>query len=128
MTALAIVFAALAAIIHIYIFTLESLTWETPRTMKTFGLTTKEEVKVTKSLAYNQGFYNLFLAVGALIGIVVLFTGQLGVAQAIVITSCGIMALAGLILILSSPKMAKAALIQLVPPALAIIFISMVSA
>ena len=59
----ALIFGALAAVLHVYIFTMESLTWTTPRTRATFG-TTAAEAETTKMLAFNQGFYNLFLEVG----------------------------------------------------------------
>ncbi len=53
-----LVFAALAALLHVYIFTMESLTWTSARTRAAFG-TTAEEAETTKLLAFNQGFYNL---------------------------------------------------------------------
>ena len=55
------IFAGLAALVHVYIFVMESLRWTAPRTRATFG-TTLEEAEVTKLFAFNQGFYNLFLA------------------------------------------------------------------
>ena len=58
----ALVFASLAAVLHVYIFVLESFQWTSPRTRATFG-TTQEEAETTKLLAFNQGFYNLFLAI-----------------------------------------------------------------
>jgi putative membrane protein len=57
----ALVFAALAALVHVYIWVLESLLWTAPRTRAVFG-TSEEEAATTKLLALNQGFYNLFLA------------------------------------------------------------------
>ena len=36
----------------------------------TFG-TTEEEAQTTKLLAFNQGFYNLFLAIVTVVGIVI---------------------------------------------------------
>jgi len=48
-----LVFAALAALLHVYIFTMESLTWTSPRTRKTFG-TTAEEAETTKLLALTR--------------------------------------------------------------------------
>ena len=63
-----LVLAALAAGLHVYIFVLESLQWTVPRTRATFG-TTPEEAETTKLLAFNQGFYNLFLAIVSGIGI-----------------------------------------------------------
>jgi putative membrane protein len=60
----AMIFAGLAALLHVYIFVMESLTWTSARTRATFG-TTQEEAETTKLLAFNQGFYNLFLAIAS---------------------------------------------------------------
>ena len=73
-----LIFAALAAVLHVYIFVMESLTWTSPRTRATFG-TTAEEAATTKLLAFNQGFYNLFLAIVTGIGIGALIMGHTGV-------------------------------------------------
>ena len=69
-----LVFAILAALLHVYIFVMESLTWTSPRTRATFG-TTPETAETTKELAFNQGFYNLFLAIVTGIGVVAVFMG-----------------------------------------------------
>ena len=89
----ACVFAGLAALLHVYIFVLESVRWEHPSTRRTFG-TTPETAAITKPLAYNQGFYNLFLAIGAFIGIgcVALAAGapvQSAVGWTLVFSCCG---------------------------------------
>ena len=73
----ALVFAGLAGLLHVYIFTMESLTWTSKRTRAAFG-TTAEEAETTKLLAFNQGFYNLFLAIVTGIGIVALEIGHRG--------------------------------------------------
>src|SRR6202011_4674351 len=65
----ALVFAALAALVHVYIRVLESMLWTAPRTRAAFG-TTEEEAATTKLLALNQGFYNLFLAVVTTVGVI----------------------------------------------------------
>ncbi|OCI30697.1 DUF1304 domain-containing protein [Oerskovia enterophila] len=122
MTATALVFAGLAAAIHVYIFVLESVSWTSPRTRATFG-TTEQEAQATRELAFNQGFYNLFLAVITAIGIVVITTGSTGVGAALVLSATGSMVLAGLVLIVSSPAKARAALVQLVPPAIAVVLL-----
>ena len=70
----ALVFAALAALLHVYIFTMESLTWTSKRTRAAFG-TTAEEAETTKLLAFNQGFYNLFLAIVTGVGIAAVALG-----------------------------------------------------
>ncbi len=62
MVTAALIFTGLAALLHVYIWTMESLTWTTPRTRKVFGVSA-EEAETTKLMALNQGFYNLFLGV-----------------------------------------------------------------
>ena len=52
----ACVFAALAALVHVYIFVLESVRWRHPATRKVFG-TSEETAAITAPLAHNQGFY-----------------------------------------------------------------------
>jgi putative membrane protein len=115
-----LVLAALAALVHVYIFTLESLTWTSARTRATFG-TTPEQAEATKELAFNQGFYNLFLAVVTAVGVVVVATGSTGVGAALVLAGTGSMLLAALVLVLSSPAKARAAAVQGVLPLLAVV-------
>ena len=79
-----LVFAALAALLHVYIFTMESLTWTSARTRARFG-TTAEEAKTTRQLAFNKGFYNLFLAIVTGIGIPPVATGDTAVGVALVL-------------------------------------------
>ena len=70
-----LLFAFITAALHIYIFTMESVTWTRPATWKRFGLASQADAETTKPLAYNQGFYNLFLAIGAFIGLAALHSG-----------------------------------------------------
>lgn len=77
-----LIVAALAAVLHVYIFVMESLTWTSPRTRAVFG-TTEDEAQATKMLAFNQGFYNLFLAVVTFIGVVAVFGGATAVGAAL---------------------------------------------
>ena len=122
MTAAALVFAALAALLHVYIFTMESLTWTSPRTSATFG-TTADEAETTKLLAFNQGFYNLFLAVVTGIGIAAVVMGHNAVGAALVFAGVGSMAAAAIVLLLSSPDKARAALTQGTFPVIAIVLL-----
>jgi putative membrane protein len=117
-----LVFAALGGVLHVYIFTMESLTWTTPRTRATFG-TTPEEAAVTKLLAFNQGFYNLFLAIVTGIGIVAVALGHHAVGAALVFAGVGSMACAAVVLLASSPDKARAALIQGTFPVIAIVLL-----
>ena len=121
-----LVFAALAALLHVYIFTMESLTWTSPRTRKTFG-TTAEEAETTKLLALYQGFYNLFLAIVSGIGITVVAMGHSPVSSAVgsslIFAGVGSMAAAAVVLLLSSPDKARAALTQGTFPLIAIVLL-----
>jgi putative membrane protein len=57
--------AALVAVEHLYFWLLESVLWTAPLGLSTFDMTA-EQAAATASLAFNQGFYNGFLAIGLL--------------------------------------------------------------
>ncbi|OBJ91156.1 epimerase [Mycobacterium gordonae] len=118
----ALIFAALAAVLHVYIFTMESLTWTSKRTRATFG-TTAEEAETTKLLAFNQGFYNLFLAIVSGIGIAAMFTGHRDVGAALVFAGVGSMAAAAVVLLTSARDKARAAVTQGLFPVIAIVLL-----
>lgn len=118
----ALIFAALAALLHVYIFTMESLTWTSPRTRATFG-TTAEEAETTKLLAFNQGFYNLFLAIVTGVGIVALVLGHTGVGAALILAGIGSMAAAALVLLASARDKMRAAVVQGTLPVIGIILL-----
>jgi len=117
-----LVFAALAALLHVYIFVMESVTWTSRRTRAVFG-TTAEEAETTKLLAFNQGFYNLFLAIVTGIGIVAVATGHNAVGVALLFAGVGSMAAAAVVLLLSSPDKASAALKQGTIPLIAVVLL-----
>ena len=113
---------ALAAIFHVYFFTLESLTWRNPKTWKTFGLPSQEHAEIIRPMAFNQGFYNLFLALGSLIGIAILgINSTVGFTLMIFGSSC--MVGAGAVLFVSTKKSRKAAIIQAGPPILGVLIV-----
>lgn len=117
-----LVFAALAALLHVYIFTMESLTWTSPRTRATFG-TTESEAETTKLLAFNQGFYNLFLAIVAGVGIAEIAMGHRAVGAALVFAGVGSMAAAAVVLVVSAPDKARAAVTQGAFPLISIVLL-----
>ncbi|MDO7883571.1 DUF1304 domain-containing protein [Antiquaquibacter soli] len=125
-TALAVagsVFVGLAALIHLYIWVLESIRWSQPSTWRTFGVTSQADADTVKPMAFNQGFYNLFLGLGVIIGLVLTWSGALEAGLALVFLAAGSMVGAALVLILSSPKLARAAAIQGAAPAVGIILL-----
>jgi putative membrane protein len=117
-----LVFAGLAGLLHVYIFTMESLTWTSPRTRATFG-TTAEEAETTKLLAFNQGFYNLLLAIVTGIGIAAVALGHNAIGAALVFAGVGSMASAAVVLLASSPDKARAALTQGTFPVIAVVLL-----
>jgi putative membrane protein len=117
-----LVFAILAALLHVYIFVMESLTWTSARTRATFGIT-EEQAAATKELAFNQGFYNLFLAIVTVVGVLGVFTGSRAVGVALVFAGAGSMLAAAVVLLTSSPDKARAAVTQGTFPLVAIVLL-----
>jgi putative membrane protein len=115
-----LVLVALAAAIHVYIFALESLWWTGERARATFG-TSEEDARITRQLAFNQGFYNLFLAIAVALGILLFAFGNQLVGTTLVFTGAGAMVAAGLVLALSSRDKLRAAVVQAGPPALGLL-------
>lgn len=112
--------ALLAALLHVYIFALESLWWERPATRKVFG-TSAADARATRTLAFNQGFYNLFLALTALLGVGFVIIGLTTVGLTLVFAGTGMMLAAALVLVLSDRTKLRAAAMQGTLPLLAVI-------
>ena len=117
------VFVFIAALIHLFIFFLESIAWSRPSTWKRFGLKTQTEADIVKPMAFNQGFYNVFLAVGAGLGLVLLGAGLTQAGLALAIFACASMVAAAVVLITSSPKLWRSALIQGAAPLVGIVLL-----
>ncbi|MFI6426202.1 DUF1304 domain-containing protein [Promicromonospora sp. NPDC050880] len=115
-----LVLAAVAALVHVYIFYLESFAWTDPRTRATFG-TTAEEAEATRQLALNQGYYNLFLAIVTVVGIVLTAAGSTAAGTALVLAGAGSMVAASVVLVVSDPAKRGAALKQGLVPALGVL-------
>ncbi|WP_284227191.1 DUF1304 domain-containing protein [Mycobacterium antarcticum] len=118
-----LVFAALAAALHVYIWVLESFRWTSPRTRATFG-TTPEEAETTKLLAFNQGFYNLFLAVVTVVGLAFTISDGTRVGAALLFAGVGSMLAAAVVLLASAPAKARSAVIQGVLPLVAVVLLA----
>ena len=118
------VFVFLAAVIHVLIFFLESVLWSKPTTWKRFGLKTQAEADTVRPMAFNQGFYNLFLAIGVGVGLVLLgLPGAQQAGIALSIFAALSMVLAALVLVTSSPKLARSAALQGVAPLIGVVFL-----
>jgi putative membrane protein len=99
---------------------MESLTWTSARTRAAFG-TTEEEAETTKLLAFNQGFYNLFLAIVTVVGIVIGGFGYYDAACALIFAGTGSMLAAAVVLFASARDKARAAVLQGTFPLIAIV-------
>lgn len=115
-----LIFALVAALFHLLAFTLESLLFMRPTVHKRFNARTPEEAQATRLFAFNQGFYNLFLTIGCLLGLWLWHQGNITVGSTLVLFTCASMLGAAMVLLYSSPKMLRVALYQGLPPAIVI--------
>ena len=116
----AMVFAIFAALLHVFIFYMESISWTSEKTRSTFGMS-EEVAENTKEMAFNQGFYNLFLAIEVFAGVGLYITGAQGVGLALMLFGTGSMLAAALLLFVTSPDKRSAAIKQGTLPLIAVI-------
>ena len=114
------VLALIAALIHVEIFVLESVLWMRPAVHRRFLVRSRDEASLIRPFMLNQGFYNLFLAAGILVGLVLLRTGSATAGRAVVVFCCASILAAAVVLLGTERKLLRAALVQGVPPALAL--------
>jgi putative membrane protein len=120
MTVIITVLATLAAVLHIVFFYLESVAWARPTVHNLFGVRTPEDAAVMKPFAYNQGFYNLFLAIEVLLGVVLIGFGQTAVGFALAVFGLASMLAAAIVLLVSNRKLWKGAAVQGLLPLVAL--------
>ena len=112
MAVIASIFVALAALLHVYIFLMESVWWTRPATWRRFGVADQASADTIRPMAYNQGFYNLFLGLGAALGLVLYWTGGALPGRALVEFTTACMVLAAVVLVTTGRRYLRAALIQ----------------
>ncbi|HET9708937.1 MAG TPA: DUF1304 domain-containing protein [Gemmatimonadales bacterium] len=113
--------AILAGVVHVLIFCMESLWWTTPGVRERFRQT-PEQAHATRLFAFNQGFYNLFLAIGTFAGLALILMGHRRSGLILVSWNCLFMVGAALVLAASAPQMRRGALIQGAAPLLFLVF------
>lgn len=106
------------AVIHVYVFYLEAIAWGKPSVNRVFGLT-DAQAQTLRPMAFNQGFYNLFIAIALLLGYFWASRPD-SVAQAMILRDYGAASIlgAGVVLWLSNPKLIRASVLQAGPAAL----------
>lgn len=123
MITIATLVVALAAALHVAIFVMESISWTRPTVWKRFGVRNQADAETTKALAYNQGFYNLFLAVGAITGIVFFGIGWREAGLALVVFTMACMVAASIVLVSTGRGYVRAAFIQGTLPLIGLVLI-----
>jgi putative membrane protein len=118
MTATILIFAGVAILFHVMAFVLESLLFMRPAVYRRFQAQNQEQARATQLFAFNQGFYNLFLAAGCAAGLVIWRQGDAVVGSTLVMFTCACMLGAALVLLYTSRRMWRPALYQGLPPAI----------
>ena len=101
MTVVVWVFALIAAAIHLLVFVAEAFLITRPRIHEgVFGVPTAD-VPAVRLWAFGVGFYNLFLGLGMVGGVVAWMVGYVTAGRTLVLYLLGFMFLSGLVLLLA---------------------------
>ncbi len=122
MLALALVAIVVAALFHVATFVMESVLFTRPAVWRRFGVASQQDAETIRPMALNQGFYNLFLAVGALVGVVAVALDHRTVGATLIVFAGACMLGAGVVLAATAGRrMLRAAALQAVPPLVALL-------
>lgn len=113
-------FAWIAVLFHVAAFVMESVLFDRPAVQRIL-LGRSETAPGVRLWAFNQGFYNLFLAAGPAAGLIAGYAGNEAVGRALVIYGCAFMAACGVVLFVSDRKLWRGMLGQSGPPLIALI-------
>ena len=114
------VFAVVAVLFHAMAFVLESLLFDRPSVQR-FLLGRPEPAAGVRLWAFNQGFYNLFLAAGPAVGLVAYGAGSEAVGEALIVYGCAFMAACGVVLFISDRRLWQSMIAQSGPPLVALL-------
>ena len=70
MSPIAALAALIAALLHVGFFYFESIVWSRPNVWARFHVASQADAEIIRPMALNQGFYNLFLGLGIVAGLV----------------------------------------------------------
>lgn len=114
------VFAVVAVVFHVVAFVLESFLFHRSD-VQTFLLGRPEPAEGVRLWAFNQGFYNLFLAAGPVAGLIAHYAGYTDVGRTLVVYGCAFMVGCGIVLFISDRKLWRSMIGQSGPPFIALI-------
>ena len=125
MAAVALVFGLIAGVLHVGFWLIESVWWRRARVWKQFGVASQEDADLMSFGMLNQGYYNLFLGIGAIVGAFLVITDVAG-RTTLLGYCCLFMVGAAVVLFVARRSMLRAALIQGVAPTIALIALAFV--
>lgn len=120
MNLVAQVFVLVSVLFGVMAFVLESFLFHRVD-VQTFLLGRPEPAEGVRLWAFNQGFYNLFLAAGPAAGLIAHYAGYTAVGRALVIYGCAFMVGCGMVLFISNRKLWRSMIGQSGPPLVALI-------
>ena len=132
MTLVVWIFALLAAVVHVLAFTWEVILFQRPGVHQGVFRIPTADVPAVRLWSFNVGFYNLFLALGMITGVIAWIAGYDTTGRILVTYICVFMFLAGIVLFisdrlgLSRPRGSGVggALSQSLPPLIALVAIA----
>jgi putative membrane protein len=108
-----------AGLLHVGFFVVESLMWQ--RAHKFFGVKSADDAATMAFALYNQGFYNLFLAIGTFVG-VGLSSVLLADGNHVLVVFCGLFMIGAAVVLVGSNRLLwRGALLQGGLPAVALL-------
>lgn len=125
MVLVAVVFGVVSGLVHVLFWYMEAVKWRQPSMWRRFGVKTQEQADGLAFNMVNQGYYNLFLGVGAIVGAILVVAAIPG--RTTLLGFCSLfMVGAGLVLFISRGSMARAALVQAGPPLVTLVALAFV--
>ena len=110
MPGVSLVLMSVAALVHIGFFIVESLLWDRPQIHRLFGVRTPEDAEILRFALLNQGFYNLFLALGTFVGV---GWSMRGTGDSELLIFCALFMIgAAVVLVASNRRLWRGALVQ----------------
>jgi putative membrane protein len=121
--AVALIAASLAAVLHVGFFYLEAIAFRRPEIHRRFLVGDAQQAETIRPWALNQGWYNLLIAAGTAVGVVLFAAGRHTAGRSLTGFGCAIMLGAALVLIGSDRRMARAAATQGLFPLIALVLL-----
>jgi len=121
MPLLTLILMGVAGAIHVGFFVMESVLWRRPQVHRVFGITDPGQADVMAPALLNQGFYNLFLALGAFTGIVYSSDVVTRSHDELLVFTALFMIGAAIVLVVSDRRLIRGALLQGLAPLLALL-------